>query len=429
LLSAAKDSSFILAGIRPALRFLQGWLMPVLVVLPGVLPATLQAPMHYVPISAQSNSRANNPATAKGVQALELNPAGLSQEGTLLGLDHNVYLENIQRTAASLAYEVDPKMGFGVRFSQTDYGRFDRFDEDGQSQGNFQVRDLELGLALARHFKGFSAGLGLAGRSEDAEDGFKAQPFLSLGLSTQWKGLALGGMWDRSLLMGSDTGMFRVGAAFSVFKSALLEASAGLAQEEKEAGAGISNTFGLVDLQVGWVRQWPDTALGWGDGLRGGFGIHNGPWRLDYALGWFGDYGATHHLGLGYQLGANSAPAKAALAQIRPASTLVRTPDRTPLATPVPVSQTAEVAVRLISTEALNARQLEQRGDTSAALQAWRQMAAKDPRDAEAWRGMARAYTALGRPDYAKTCWQSVLNLSPQDPQALQALPPPGGKP
>jgi cytochrome c-type biogenesis protein CcmH/NrfG len=44
--------------------------------------------------------------------------------------------------------------------------------------------------------------------------------------------------------------------------------------------------------------------------------------------------------------------------------------------------------------------------------------ATADAADGEAWRGMGRLYTRMGRADYAKRCWAEVLRLSPEDPEA-----------
>ena len=65
------------------------------------------------------------------------------------------------------------------------------------------------------------------------------------------------------------------------------------------------------------------------------------------------------------------------------------------------------------------AAELAQQGDEQAALDAYRRLAAANPRDHQARLGIARLHLAMGHPDLAEPVFRSVLLEDTKNPEAM----------
>jgi tetratricopeptide (TPR) repeat protein len=135
-----------------------------------------------------------------------------------------------------------------------------------------------------------------------------------------------------------------------------------------------------------------DSAGHWSAGASLGWQV----WALDYAFVPMGQQEASHHFGLRYRFGGPSSPVKE---ELRPAAVAPTLND--PLA---------------------KARALEASGQAVPALNAYAAAIAINPSDLPAWKGMAKLYDRLQRPDFALRCWRAVAHLDPADPEAQEAL-------
>lgn len=61
-------------------------------------------------------------------------------------------------------------------------------------------------------------------------------------------------------------------------------------------------------------------------------------------------------------------------------------------------------------------------GDAAGAVAAYERAVELEPRNANAWAGLARALTAAGRPGEARTAWEQVLDIDPGNQEADEAL-------
>src|SRR5512134_895424 len=83
------------------------------------------------------------------------------------------------------------------------------------------------------------------------------------------------------------------------------------------------------------------------------------------------------------------------------------------LAGPAGDAQAAQVPTHAAAAE------LAQQGDEQAALDAYRQLAAANPRDHQARLGIARLHLAMGHPELAEPVFRGVLLEDPTNAEAM----------
>lgn len=385
-------------------------------------------------------------AVAEDASGMLWNPAAPAlAKGLAASMSHENWLVGTDRDVLSVQVPALRWLSVGAFGSLIHYGGLELRDAAGVYQGGFEPQEQAVGLALAVHGAGLA--LGLSGRYLRQQLPGEENTGYSGDAGMLWDinhGVRLGLVLkavpqvDGSLQPRGSGGLNLHGTlgswAWLTASSVRLDP-----QAASELDLGVEGSYQgpvPVALRAGYSQDFPALSTSVSQRYSVGVGVAYDQYTLDYAFLPWGDFGATHRLSLSFHQdwSRDEAPAP----QPKPVVTPAPTPAPTPAATPAPllVPQPTPVATspdlglpsthfHVLSDGVAAARGLETAGNVEGALKAYHDAAVADGADAEAWRGMARLYTRVGRADYAKHCWTELLRLDPQDAEAKAGLGPP----
>ena len=374
-------------------------------------------------------------AVADDSSAQLWNPAGLMRvPRTQVGFHHNAWLAGITQDDLNLVVRSQSYGAWGLSQDYVDEGSYDARDSNGAVTGGFSANRIGLGLAWASSV-GPTLDLGLSVRDSrqtlanynyDAVSGalgllYRPAAHVQIGLDYN----ALGNSSSGDPLASG----LRLGGSVDLPAGdwrSLLAASADLEPSGvNRLHLGSELKFHAAAVRAGYLMNLQDNRWGGLNSLTLGGGLGLGAITVDYAYLPFGQLGVSHRVSLEYAFIPPTPPAPILKLAPEPTAT-PQAPAAAPSAT-APLSVTAaatttgtEPVFTVMSDGCRLGQALEAKGDTTGASQAYHAALALDPKDGPSWRGLARLYDKAGRQDFAKSCYQGVLRVVPEDEEALQ---------
>jgi len=337
---------------------------------------------------------------------LYFNPAGLATlTQARLSLYHNQGLADISRTTLEVSSSLEGAGTFALAVNYSDFGTLEGWDDLGGALPSFHP--FRLGVALGWGFplsKTFSIGLGAREFFESLASSEGALSFSFVGgvlakPLPRWSfGAFYSCLYSRN---GAEMGLFKAGAAWEApldprAPTLLLLDLSCPPQGVYRVQVGAEQVFlGSLSARLGYQLEFVDSGIEGLRGLSAGLGAKFDDILLDCSFSPNGDLGDFRSLSLTYRFPEPSQPP----VSFKPS------PD------PAAGNVTDVEVVFEIPDGGRSGRPLSPGERTELEVLSGRVQV--DPKDLQAWQGMALLYWRSGQAAYAIQCFEEVLRLSP----------------
>jgi len=373
---------------------------------------------------------------ADDTTALFTNPAGLSfLTRDQLATNSDFWLVDTFQESLLFGGPLGPGIGFGTAIQYFNDGTFDGRDGSGSLTNAYSAGrwDVEAGGGMEL-FRGLALGAEMTGERDTLDDLTTTDLTADLGLLWRpLKDFRIGAAFNDfplSAAAGSADPIFLLGTSYAFLldrSNRFLAAVSGSFETTGASSFQAGVEYGLegrLFFRVGYQEILEDNDLTGFYGLTAGVGLILSDFYFDYAYLPYGDLGTSHRITVGYQFTAPapSAPPTPAAPPVYgrglpdPRLLLLGAPPVIFSHSPTPEaadSDSLSVSPNVSVDPVTAGKALEEKGQTSPALELYEQAVHENPNNVNGWIALGNLYFHLNQKKDAVYCFEQVLRLEP----------------